>query len=208
MSINEYMNLIVTAFYAVAFLIFLTVLPYMYLRKRRNIKVLESQIKSKIENGITLDPKLLNDFGKALGLGHFSSREPVYKLLLECNEVERFNEINDLLQKIKKEEPFDDMPDEVKPSLIRITDLVEKSEDASDKHLLLPINKILAKYVELEANKEKLKSRSRWSFSISVISILVGAWSLYQSPSLSDIEKIVKSEAVVVNQDNKPIKQD
>ena len=121
MSINEYMNLIVTAFYAVAFLIFLTVLPYMYLRKRRNIKVLESQIKSKIENGITLDPKLLNDFGKALGLGHFSSREPVYKLLLECNEVERFNEINDLLQKIKKEEPFDDMPDEVKPSLIRIT---------------------------------------------------------------------------------------
>ncbi|UCX03677.1 hypothetical protein [Shewanella glacialimarina] len=208
MSINEYMNLIVTAFYAVAFLIFLTVLPYMYLRKRRNIKVLESQIKSKIENGITLDPKLLNDFGKALGLGHFSSREPVYKLLLECNEVERFNEINDLLQKIKKEEPFDDMPDEVKPSLIRITDLVEKSEDASDKHLLLPINKILAKYVELEANKEKLKSRSRWSFSISVISILVGAWSLYQSPSLNDIEKIVKSEAVVVNQDNKPIKQD
>lgn len=39
------------------------------------------------------------------------------------------------------------MPDEVKPSLVRLSKLTEQSSEESDKHILNPIIGVLVKYV-------------------------------------------------------------
>ncbi len=103
------------------------------------------------------------------------------------------------------------MPDEVKPSLVRIADLVEGTGDAGDKHLLLPIHKTLAKYVELESERDKFRSRARWGTIIAVVSLLIGIFSFYQSlksPTLNQIKKVLKeSQTIESKQDgsNNPI---
>ena len=92
------------------------------------------------------------------------------------------------------------MPDEVKPSLVRIAALVEGVGDTGDKHLLLPVHKTLAKYVELESERDKFRLRARWGTVIAVVSLLMGIFSFYQSlksPTLDQIQKVLKESQVI-----------
>jgi hypothetical protein len=68
-----------------------------------------------------------------------------------------------LVVEIEKEEPFDELPDEVKPSLSRLLKIIESSKDESDKHVLLPITSALNKYTELKLEQEKNKKADKQS---------------------------------------------
>jgi hypothetical protein len=101
------------------------------------------------------------------------------------------------------------MPDEVKPSLVRISKLVEEAGSDGDKHLLLPVHKTLAKYVELESEREKIKGRARWGMVITIVSVLMGAFSFYQAlkaPTIEQIREAVRLEpATDEKEDNKRV---
>ncbi len=206
MTIAEFSNWIVAIFYVIATIFIVTALPWLFFKKQQNIKKLEKHIKEKIEKGIQLEPKDITALGKALNLGSVNSRKPIYSLLLQYDDKDKFQVVNKLRQEIEKEEPFDDMPDEVKPSLVRISKLVEETGSDGDKHLLLPVHKVLAKYVELESEREKIKSRARWGAVITVVSVLMGAFSFYQAikaPTLDEIRQAIVGEALTEQKDNK-----
>lgn len=99
------------------------------------------------------------------------------------------------MAEIEKEEPFDELPDEVKPSLSRLSKLIEKSNDSADKHILLPVTTALTKYVELKVEQEKAKKQTNRAYVITIISFVVGAISFYftlKSPSEADIKKAME----------------
>lgn len=207
MEITQIVNWMSAIFYGIAFTFFLTAFPFFFWKKKRDLRLLETRIKEKIEKDINLEPKDIVALGKALDFGPIHSRKPIYNLLLHYDDKEKFQKINNLRDAIEREEPFDDMPDEVKPSLVRISALVEKTDD--DKQLLLPVYKTLAKYVELESERDKFRSRARWGTIIAVFSLLMGAFSFYQSlhsPTIEQIQKVLMEHRMSENNKNE-IKQ-
>lgn len=202
MSIADFYNLIVAIFYLIAVILLVTIFPWMLIKKKQDLNKLERHIKEKIEKGILLEPKDITALGKSLNFGPVTARKPIYSLLLQYDDKDKFQIINKLRQEIEKEEPFDDMPDEVKPSLVRLSKLVEEVGSDGDKHLLLPVHKTLAKYVELESEREKIKARARWGMVITIVSILMGAFSFYQAlkaPTLEQIKEAVSTESMKNN---------
>ncbi len=205
MSIAEVLNWILTIFYTIMISTFITVIPFLLLLKMRRLNKLERSIKKMIEKGVPLEPKDIVILGKAFKLGPKTSREPIYSLLSGCDTIDKFEQIKKLITAIEKEEPFDDMPDEVKPSLSRISKLIEASGNESDQHLLLPLHKSLSHYVELKLESDKIKTRVRLSILIAVVSIIIGALSFNQSlksPTIDDIKLIFDNTQETVAEDS------
>ncbi len=195
------------SFYILIFLSIIFAFPVFLVKKKKDMYRLENCIKEKIDKGINLEPSDITALGKALNFGPINSRKPIYKLLLQYSDKDKFELVNSIRIKIEKEEPFSDMPDEVKAPLTRISYLIDNAGSDSDKHLLLPIHKILAKYVELESERDKFRSRARWGVIITIMSTLMGAYSFYQSfksPTLEDIRKAFKEESLILKTKNTP----
>ncbi|MGL6632215.1 hypothetical protein ACSZOF_01385 [Aeromonas veronii] len=124
-----------------------------------------------------------------------SSRDVIYRLYAEVDEPTTFSVLKKLVVEIEKEEPFDELPDEVKPSLSRLLKIIESSQDDSDKHILLPITSTLNKYTELKSEQEKVKKQTNRAYIITIISFVVGAISFYftlKSPSDVDIKRAME----------------
>lgn len=99
-----------------------------------------------------------------------------------------------LSAQLAKEEPFDDLPEEVKPSLVRLSELCDGSKIKSDQLLLTPIQKTLGSFVELKAETEKTKTRTKWVNIVGIFSFIIGAWGFYltwKTPDAKDIESAV-----------------
>ena len=107
----------------------------------RNISII-----SKIENKFELTSQDISLLGLAYGLSPSSSRLALYRVYKDIDNKENFLLLKKLVIAIEKEEPFDTMPDEVKPSLSRILELTSNSESDTDRHILTPITNILTKY--------------------------------------------------------------
>ena len=207
MTITIFIQWMTAIFYIMAFLLFVFVLPIVFIKKKFDLRRLESCIKEKIDKGINLEPNDIFALGKALDFGPINSRKPIYSLLLNYNEKDKFDQVNSIRIKIEKEEPFSDMPDEVKMPLTRISFLAENSETESDKYLLLPIHKILAKYVELESERDKFRSRAKWSIIVTIITTLMGAYSFYlslKSPTIEQIRKTFQEETAISQRKGNP----
>ena len=68
------------------------------------------------------------------GLSPSNSRLALYRVYRDIEDKEVFDALNKLVAEIQENEPFDTMPDEVKPSLSRLQVLTSKSDIESDKH--------------------------------------------------------------------------
>ena len=146
--------------------------------------------------GYSFQQKTLSILGISFDLTAFQSRKVIYKIFREADNKETFESLKKLVQEIESEEPFDDMPDEVKPSLARLTKIAEGSDEDSDKHLLAPILGVLSKYVEQKSEQEKLKKQTNRAYVVTIISFVVGAISFYftlTSPSAEDIAREIQS---------------
>jgi hypothetical protein len=180
---------------------------WMTIQKRKNMEKMKSNIKHKLTSSVELSAKDINIIGRGFDLSSKNSRDAVYKLYAETDDATSFAALKALVNDIEKEEPFDDLPDEVKPSLSRLLKLVESSPEISDKHVLLPITSTLNKYTELKSEQEKAKKQTNRAYIITIISFVVGAISFYftlKSPSDVDIKKAMEQvliERSVTNPD-------
>ena len=174
-------------------IIFFVFLAVMEVRKRKeSIKKLETDLKNKIKNKFVLSPNDITLIGQAYGLSPSNSRLALYRVYRDIEDKEVFDSLNKLVAEIQENEPFDTMPDEVKPSLSRLQILTSKSNLESDKHLLTPITNILTKYQQLLEDKKKNQKKSNIAYTLTVASSLVGIIGLYLafvSPSAQDIAK-------------------
>jgi len=174
-------------------IIFFACFAVVEVRKRNeNIKNLEADLKNKIKNKFELTSNDITLIGQAYGLSPTNSRLALYRVYRDIEDKEVFDALNKLVAEIQENEPFDTMPDEVKPSLSRLQVLTSKSDVESDKHLLTPITNILTKYQQLLEDKKKTQKKSNIAYTLTVASSLVGVVGLYfafVSPSAQDIAK-------------------
>lgn len=165
---------------------------WMTIQRKKNMERMKAYIKSKLTSPEALSAKDITLIGRGFDLSSKNSRDAIYKLYAEIDDAPSFKALKKLVTDIEKEEPFDDLPDEVKPSLSRLVKIIESSPEASDKHVLLPITSTLNKYVELKLEQDKTKKQTSRAYIITIISLIVGAISFYftlKSPSDEEIKK-------------------
>lgn len=192
---NEVFNLFMAAFYIAVIAGAIVFVFWMTIQKRKNMERMKGNIKHKLSSSVSLSAKDITLIGRGFDLSPKSSRDVIYRLYAEVNEPKAFSELQNLVVEIEKEEPFDELPDEVKPSLSRLLKIIESSKDESDKHILLPITSTLNKYTELKLEQEKTKKQTSRAYIITIISFVVGAISFYftlKSPSDVDIKRAME----------------
>jgi hypothetical protein len=170
-------------------------LSWMTIQKRKNKERMRANVVKKLTANVMLSAKDIIHIGRGYDLSPQSSRDVVFKLHADVDDPASFSTLKALVAEIEKEEPFDELPDEVKPSLSRLSKLIEQSNDSADKHILLPVTTTLTKFVELKAEQEKAKKQTNRAYVITIISFVVGAISFYftlKSPSETDIKKAME----------------
>ena len=213
-NMSNELKLSIFTFYGIIILlaILFTILGAIWSVQRRNekIKNLQEDLKQKIQNDFDLTSQDITLIGRAYDLSASSSRLALYRVYKDIAEKEDFNKLKTLVEQLQKDEPFDTMPDEVKPSLSRISSMASDSSVDSDKHILTPITNILTKYQDLLEEQKKTKKQTSIAYTLTVASFVFGAISLYfafVSPSAKDIaNELTVIEAAKSH--NKPIKQD
>src|SRR5690606_26607337 len=104
-------------------------MSWVTLQRRKNLDSMQKNIHKKMASGIQLTAKDVVNIGKSFDLTAFQSRKVIYKIFREADNKESFDGLKNLVQEIETEEPFDEMPDEVKPSLVRLTKMADESKE-------------------------------------------------------------------------------
>lgn len=192
---KDLFNLIIAALYIFMIVGAGVFLSWMTIQKRKNKERMRANIVKKLTANVTLSAKDIFHIGRGFDLSSQGSRDVVFKLYADVDDPASFSTLKALVAEIEKEEPFDELPDEVKPSLSRLSKLIEQSDDSADKHILLPLTTTLTKYVELKVEQEKAKKQTNRAYVITIISFVVGAISFYftlKSPSEADMKKVME----------------
>ncbi|ARU90503.1 hypothetical protein [Pseudomonas sp. M30-35] len=192
---KEVLNLFMAVFYISVMAGAIVFVFWMTIQKRKNMESMKGNIKQKLSSSVPLSAKDITLIGRGFDLSPKSSRDVIYRLYAEIDEPTTFSALKKLVVEIEKEEPFDELPDEVKPSLSRLLKIIESSQDDSDKHILLPITSTLNRYTELKSEQEKAKKQTNRAYIITIISFVVGAISFYftlKSPSDVDIKRAME----------------
>lgn len=210
MNFSAIFNYLFLAVYIGGGSIFALLMTKVYFDKRRARRELKLNLQAKFKASISLAINDVINMAKGAGLARPSVWTCLNQLLSETNDPQFFKEIQRLTAELAKEEPFDDLPEEVKPSLVRLVDLCEASSLKSDRYLLSPVQKTLGAYVELKAEVEKNRTKAKWLNIAGVVSLIVGMWSFYltwKSPDVKDIELAVKRAIVSSSQEQNPTTQ-
>lgn len=144
MDLNKVLNGIFIIVYVGGVTLFAVLMAKVALDKRRGRAELKASILVKLMASIALSAKDVNTMARGAGLARASVSKCLSQLLLETNDQQAFASLQKLAADLEKTEPFEDLPPEVKPSLVRLQELIEESSQKSDVHLLSPIQRALA----------------------------------------------------------------
>jgi hypothetical protein len=195
MDLNKVLNVIFIIVYVGGVTLFAVLMAKVALDKRRGRAELKASILVKLMASIALSAKDVNTMARGAGLARASVSKCLSQLLLETNDQQAFASLQKLAADLEKTEPFEDLPPEVKPSLVRLQDLIEESSQKSDVHLLSPIQRALGSYVEQKAELESSKRVGKWMNLISIIGFIVGLWGFYfawKSPDAKEMEAVFR----------------
>lgn len=191
-------------------LIFAVLMTKIVIDKRKARRALKENLLEKFHADIQLSINDVINMAKGSDLARPSVGKCLNQLLSTTNDPATFKELQRLTAELEKEEPFDDLPEEVKPSLVRLMELCDASSVKSDKYLLSPLQKTLGTYVELKTEVEKNRTKAKWLNIAGIVSLIVGMWSFYltwKSPDVKDIEAAVKRAVSAAPQEPIPAVQ-
>ena len=192
------------AFYVIAIVIAIGFTAWVFIVKRKHMALMKKNVLEKLSSGFELTSKDIVHIGRGFGLSPYQSRNIIYKIHSDIKDKDEFYRLKSLIEDIEKEEPFDELPDEVKPSLIRLTAITSSSDSESDRHLLSPIVHTLSKYMDMQSEQENLKKKTNRAYILTVVSFFIGAISFYftlQSPSAEQIATEIQKQNQVTIKD-------
>lgn len=192
---NEYLKFGIFGLYSIVIIIFVALIIWAQMKKEEKLRRMQSDLKDKITKNFKLSPQDITLLGRAHGLSPISSRLALYRVYKDIDDSESFEKLKILVREIQKEEPFDTMPDEIKPSLSRISELTSSSDNESDRHLLTPITNIMVKYLDLVEVQRRTKKQAYIAYILTIVSFVIGVVSLYfaiKTPSAAEIAQQLK----------------
>ncbi|MCP1173645.1 hypothetical protein [Ralstonia chuxiongensis] len=202
MNIQSIITYILVALYGIMLILGIFIITFSAIRAIKSREAIRNKITAKLEANIKLTSDDLVNMGKGLNLNRESVAKCLNQLLADEADAQRFLDIRRLVSEMEKEEPFNDLPGEVKPSLLRLSELADASQVKSDQLVLIPIQKTLASYVELKDEVAKGRKVGRFMNMVAVLGFIIGAWGLYltaKSPDAKDIDAIVRRAMLSVS---------
>ena len=114
--------------------------------------------------------------------------------LSEHVTVEVVRKLDALLTDLEVRQPYEDLPAEVRPSLIRIDTILSDPAFEEDRAVLTPVVNALHSYVELLGQKRRLNLHRNIAYGIGATSVVVGLAALLLAPSAEDLATHVAAE--------------
>lgn len=176
----------------------------------KNRRRLVGVLAKKFKDGVDVPAEDARRLGRASGLPVKGVGKAVRQLMLRDLEQETYEKARKLASELDKVEPLEQLPDELKPSLMRLTHLAEQSREKSDLLLLAPIQHALADLadladlvdlVDLKAEVAKTRRYTGIVNILGVVGLFVGLIGLYLTPtgpSVADIQNAVREVSGVV----------
>src|SRR5690554_8152271 len=128
----SFFNIVVTGSYILIMIAFTIFMSWLTIQRRKNADAMQKNVHAKMASNIQLSSKDVVNIGKSFDLTAFQSRKVLYKIFRDAEDKESFESLKKLVQEIEAEEPYDDMPDEVKPSLARLSKITKDSTEESE----------------------------------------------------------------------------
>jgi hypothetical protein len=171
-------------------------------KHRREMRVrVKAALALKLDSDIPMTSQDVIDVGRGLGTSPSIATDAIYELFAESENKEVFSKVRHLIDDLQREEPFESLPEEAKPSLARIATLCENSQQTTDKALLHPIVKVLDEYQEMKREHAGLKRQGRISYVIALVSFFIGVVGLilaFSGPSRSYISDEVQGSTQTI----------
>lgn len=190
MQLQATLSTILIILYGFIFVVVVPLGAYMTWRESRNKLRLRAAIQAQVQQGFDVTAEYVRKMAHGLGINRSAVPRVVNRILSDLSDTATGNAVFALSQQLEKEEPFNDLPEEVRPSLMRLVELCDSSDTKSDRLLLSPIQRSLNAYVELQAQMKKGRKLNTIINCIGVIGFFVGLWSAYatlQSPTAGQI---------------------
>jgi hypothetical protein len=165
-------------------------------RRERNRSKIKDLISIKLNNSIDLSTQDVLDIARGAGGSSHSGIEALYELYSATDDKELHTLLKNLLAEYNKEEPFESLPEESRPSLARISTLCEESSVTTDRELLHPIRKLLEEYQTMKQDHQSIKKQSWISYIVAIVSFFIGMVGLilaFQGPSKQFISDEIRS---------------
>ena len=99
------------------------------------------------------------DIARGGGASSSDGVEALYEMYAESDDGDLHGHLKSLLADFNREEPFESLPEEARPSACSESTLCEESAMPTDRELLHPIRKILEEYQTRSKITSPLKSR-------------------------------------------------
>ena len=137
---------------------------------------------------------------EALDINEYQSRQIIKALYFDINnDVINKNrqitleKIRLLQDAIEKEEPFEGCPNELKPSLIEIREIIKKHKP-DNSELLLPLVKDLKEFNKMSQEYSKIKWQNKIAFWITIFGFILSVIGLlYTITATASSDAIAKS---------------
>lgn len=168
--------------------------------QERRESALRERILDRLANDMEVTAKDFERFHNALELNQHQAKRVVDAIyseqLSEQVTAGVIGKVDALLGDLEAKRPFDNLPAEVRPSLIRIEKTLSASPDEEDKAVLTPVVNALHSYVELVRQQRRLGLHRNIAYGIGAASLLLGLAALFLSPSADDLAKHIAAEIV------------
>ena len=142
--------------------------------RRRRIAQVKEQISKKMDAKIPISAADVSAIGRGLDASQGMAVHALYQLFAETDEQGLHEQIRKLIDDLTREDPFESLPEVVRPSLARLTTLCRESPQSTDKELLHPIVKVLDEYQEMRRDHAVMKRQTRVSYVVALISFFIG----------------------------------
>ena len=170
-------------------------------RREKARAKLKDQIRKKLQGGVKLEAYEVADIGRGLNLSAAQSTNALYELYSEAEDQAQHNQFKYLISEVNRAAPFESLPEEVRPSLARLSMICNETSLESDKELLHPITKVLSEYQEMKRDHASIKKQSRVSYVVALISFFVGVVGLilaFTGPSKEFIAQEVSKSTNII----------
>lgn len=166
--------------------------------QERRERALRERILDRLANDMEVTTKDFERFCNALELNQHQAKRVVDAIyseqLSEQVTTVVIGKVDVLLGGLEAKQPFDNLPAEVRPSLIRIEKTLSASPDEEDKAVLTPVVNALRSYVGLVRQQRRLGLHRNIAYGIGAASLVVGLAALLLSPSADDLAKRIAAE--------------
>ncbi|RRD56490.1 hypothetical protein EII20_10690 [Comamonadaceae bacterium OH2545_COT-014] len=163
---------------------------------------LRSRLERALEEKVELPAHKVQLIARGLGLNPAAANRIVFRMLGD-HHGPNHDGLYELARQLEKVEPFAELPDEIKPVLVRLAEMADQSALSSDKLLIEPVRKSISDYVKLKNDVERRRRFTLLVNFIGIASFLVGLYATFTAPGIDEIKEAIAQTIALPEQTRK-----